>query len=186
MTDNDLIQQLRNSKGWPTLGNAAADHIEALIAERDALTDALVDAEAERHRWRQAASIGSIHTQVDLDRAVKEARAVALEEAAEHHLRHARGYNKTGQEQDAAVHTAHANAILALLDTPAAEALERVRAEERERLCRLMEGLAGEFGFVDVPMADSVNQSMGMPRVGDQFAARMRTFVAAIRARGET
>ena len=58
-----------------------ADRIETLIAERDALTDALVDAEAERNFWRQAASNGSIHTQADLDRAVAEARAVALQEA---------------------------------------------------------------------------------------------------------
>lgn len=33
MTDEDLIEQLRNSKGWPTLGNAAADRIEALEAK---------------------------------------------------------------------------------------------------------------------------------------------------------
>ena len=42
MTDEELIARLQNSKGWPTLGNAAADRIEALsisnatlIAERD-------------------------------------------------------------------------------------------------------------------------------------------------------
>lgn len=35
MTDAELIARLQNSKGWPTLGNAAADRIEALIAERD-------------------------------------------------------------------------------------------------------------------------------------------------------
>jgi hypothetical protein len=29
--EKELIDQLRNSKGWPTLGNAAADAIEALI-----------------------------------------------------------------------------------------------------------------------------------------------------------
>jgi hypothetical protein len=33
MTDEGLVHQLRNSKGWPTLGNAAADRIEALKAE---------------------------------------------------------------------------------------------------------------------------------------------------------
>jgi len=27
---DDLVKQLRNSKGWPTLGNAAADRIEEL------------------------------------------------------------------------------------------------------------------------------------------------------------
>ena len=35
MTDQELIHHLRHSKGWPTLGNAAADRIEALEAERD-------------------------------------------------------------------------------------------------------------------------------------------------------
>jgi hypothetical protein len=33
MTDEELVAHLRNSKGWPTLGNAAADRIEALIIE---------------------------------------------------------------------------------------------------------------------------------------------------------
>ena len=70
MTNGELIRQLRNSKGWPTLGNAAADRIEELIA-------ALDEAEAERHRWRQAASLGSLHTQADLDRAVAKAHAEA-------------------------------------------------------------------------------------------------------------
>lgn len=70
MTDEDLIHQLRNSKGWPTLGHAAADRIEALRA-------ALDDAEAERHRWRQAAAKGSIHTQADLEGAL-EAVAAAI------------------------------------------------------------------------------------------------------------
>ena len=37
MSDEELIARLQNSKGWPTLGNAAADRIEALIAERDYL-----------------------------------------------------------------------------------------------------------------------------------------------------
>ena len=30
---DDLVKQLRNSKGWPTLGNAAADRIEELEAK---------------------------------------------------------------------------------------------------------------------------------------------------------
>lgn len=47
MTDQDLIHQLRNSKGWPTLGNAAADRIEALEAENGVLrTEKHADAEA--------------------------------------------------------------------------------------------------------------------------------------------
>lgn len=33
MTDEDLIHHLRHSKGWPTLGNAAADRIEVLEAK---------------------------------------------------------------------------------------------------------------------------------------------------------
>lgn len=31
MTDQELIIELRNSKGWPNLGNAAADRIEQLL-----------------------------------------------------------------------------------------------------------------------------------------------------------
>lgn len=36
MTDEELIAHLRDSKGWPNLGNAAADRIEQLVKERDA------------------------------------------------------------------------------------------------------------------------------------------------------
>ena len=144
MTDQDLINRLRNSRGWPTLGNAAADHIEALIRERDDLTAALADVEAERHRWRQAAAKGSIHTQADLDRAVNEARAVALQEAAEWHkevIAHDQGgldyasavgipiSNDDDLRASVAIHEYALNRILAMIDTPAAEALERVRAE---------------------------------------------------------
>jgi len=46
MTDQDLIQYLRRSKGCPTLGNAAAYRIEELTAERDALAEKLGEAEA--------------------------------------------------------------------------------------------------------------------------------------------
>lgn len=35
MTDEELIAYLRDSKGWPKLGNAAADRIEALLKERE-------------------------------------------------------------------------------------------------------------------------------------------------------
>ena len=31
MTHEELIRELRNSKGWPNLGNAAADRIEQLL-----------------------------------------------------------------------------------------------------------------------------------------------------------
>jgi hypothetical protein len=36
MSDAELIAQLKNSKGWPTLGKAAAARIEALTAEEKA------------------------------------------------------------------------------------------------------------------------------------------------------
>jgi hypothetical protein len=37
MTGQDLLHHLRNSKGWPTLGNAAADRIEELLSGRERL-----------------------------------------------------------------------------------------------------------------------------------------------------
>ena len=39
MTDAELIARLQNSKGWPTLGNAAADRIEQLVATNEALIE---------------------------------------------------------------------------------------------------------------------------------------------------
>jgi polyhydroxyalkanoate synthesis regulator phasin len=41
---DDLVKHLRNSKGWPTLGNAAADRIEELEAKL-----------ADRTAWRNYA-----------------------------------------------------------------------------------------------------------------------------------
>ena len=38
---SDLVRYLRASKGWPTLGNAAADRIEELEAEVARLREAL-------------------------------------------------------------------------------------------------------------------------------------------------
>ena len=40
MSDDELLHALRNSKGWPTLGNAAADRIEELKAENARLRQA--------------------------------------------------------------------------------------------------------------------------------------------------
>lgn len=37
LRDEELIARLQNSKGWPTLGNAAADRIEQLVATNEAL-----------------------------------------------------------------------------------------------------------------------------------------------------
>lgn len=47
MTDKGLVHQLRNSRRWPTLGNAAADRIEALEAENARLRE-------ENERLREA------------------------------------------------------------------------------------------------------------------------------------
>lgn len=43
---DDLVKYLRNSKGWPTLGNAAADRIEELEERLKAATDDAKEAEA--------------------------------------------------------------------------------------------------------------------------------------------
>lgn len=170
LTFNACADAANLNNGFPFRGEMAAT-VQELAHTAIALRAALDEAEARAAR------------------AAQEARAVALQEAAVYHQRHAEGYAKTGQEMDHKRHVEYARAILALLDTPAAEALaerdKRVRAEERERLCDLMDGLAAEFRMVDVPAADRANQSAGIPRVGDQFASRMRTFAAAIRAREE-
>ena len=39
MTDDELLHALRKSKGWPTLGNAAADRIEELLVENKLLSE---------------------------------------------------------------------------------------------------------------------------------------------------
>ena len=39
MTNEELIKELRNSKGWPTLGNAAADRIEQLLTSNKVYRD---------------------------------------------------------------------------------------------------------------------------------------------------
>jgi hypothetical protein len=41
MSDDELLHALRNSKGWPTLGKAAADRIEKLEAKLDLSEGAL-------------------------------------------------------------------------------------------------------------------------------------------------
>ena len=40
MSDEELLHALRNSKGWPTLGKAAADRIEELTATIEELSTA--------------------------------------------------------------------------------------------------------------------------------------------------
>lgn len=39
MTNEEIIRELRNSKGWPTLGNVAADRIEMLSRNNDSMLD---------------------------------------------------------------------------------------------------------------------------------------------------
>jgi hypothetical protein len=46
MTDEELIAQLKNSKGWPTLGKAAAARIEALTEQLEAARADAKEAEA--------------------------------------------------------------------------------------------------------------------------------------------
>lgn len=38
---DDLVKHLRNSKGWPTLGNLAADRIEELESKLEKAVEAL-------------------------------------------------------------------------------------------------------------------------------------------------
>jgi hypothetical protein len=55
MTDEELIQYLRTTPGWPTLGNAAADRIEALIRERDRAIVERDKALRRRDAWKARA-----------------------------------------------------------------------------------------------------------------------------------
>jgi hypothetical protein len=48
LTNDELIAYLRNSKGWPTLGNAAADRIEEL---EDKLENLIAGAETVLEEW---------------------------------------------------------------------------------------------------------------------------------------
>lgn len=46
---SDLVERLRDSKGWPPLGNAAADRIIELEAHRDELLEVLRGEEDRGH-----------------------------------------------------------------------------------------------------------------------------------------
>ncbi len=81
MTDEELITYLRNSKGWPTLGNAAADRIELLeymnntilgaVEQRDATIEALI-AELNTCRRAQVVMDNTVHDlQAKLAKAVE-------------------------------------------------------------------------------------------------------------------
>jgi len=45
---DDLVKHLRNSRGWPTLGNVAADRIEEL---EDKLENLIAGAESVLEEW---------------------------------------------------------------------------------------------------------------------------------------
>jgi uncharacterized small protein (DUF1192 family) len=66
MSDEELLDALRNSKGWPTLGNAAADRIEELTATIEELSNCVavlevelaeIEAERERKTAKQAQAL---------------------------------------------------------------------------------------------------------------------------------
>ena len=48
MSDEELLHALRNSKGWPTLGKAAADRIEELETK---LANLIAGAETVLEEW---------------------------------------------------------------------------------------------------------------------------------------
>ena len=48
MTDDELILELRNSKGWPNLGNAAAYRIEQLLESIKGLSQTWATAAVNR------------------------------------------------------------------------------------------------------------------------------------------
>jgi hypothetical protein len=71
MTDKELIAQLKNSKGWPTLGKAAAARIEALTAKNE-----MLGREVNIARYGQPDFAWSVHVQVMDDLNAKLAKAV--------------------------------------------------------------------------------------------------------------
>ena len=71
MSDEELIAQLKNSKGWPTLGKAAAARIEALTAKNE-----MLGREVNIARYGQPDFAWSVHVQVMDDLNAKLAKAV--------------------------------------------------------------------------------------------------------------
>ena len=103
MTDAELIARLQNSKGWPTLGNAAADRIEQLVATNEDLSISNATLIAERatcEKYRDAyAEMGRIGTQAvrDLEAKLfkteaKLAKTVELLREIEEHLERISGF----------------------------------------------------------------------------------------------
>jgi hypothetical protein len=107
--DDHLLKSLRNSKGWPTLGNAAADRIEELKAKRAQQDDLVQAAVAAALREAAALMFDDLWITADNDR----------EEGYDEGL------------------SAAANAILALITPDAQAALEAKLAAERERIADL-------------------------------------------------
>jgi hypothetical protein len=67
MSDEELIAQLKNSKGWPTLGNAAAARIEALTAKLAKAVEALLLARVHVANNEQGWSGGRASARYDLN-----------------------------------------------------------------------------------------------------------------------
>ena len=75
--NDHLVWQLRNSKGWPTLGKAAAARIEALIAEREQWRRA---AETRAEGW-QISDDARIEAEAKLAKAVDGLRVISQSNA---------------------------------------------------------------------------------------------------------
>jgi len=106
----------------------------------------------------------------EAERMAQEARAAALEEA----LNKVSGCDRVSEVGPA---------IRALLDTPAAEALERVRAEEREACFAAAQNVA----FVRIADLQADNAEADDPDgVLDKAVSLSEAMLRAIRAPGET
>jgi hypothetical protein len=70
MTHEELIRELRNSKGWPNLGNAAADCIEQLVKEQSIWQKEALRQNGLMHN----AMLGAAKTEAKLAKAVEALR----------------------------------------------------------------------------------------------------------------
>ena len=75
---DDLVKRLRNSKGWPTLGNAAADRIEEL---KDVIDHQHKRAETLAEGWR-IADDARIELEAKLAKAVDALRKLNIGQSA--------------------------------------------------------------------------------------------------------
>jgi hypothetical protein len=174
---DDLVKRLRdgcscNIDSSPCMAEEecrdayeAADRIEALEAERDALVDDLM------HLRKTVAPIGKLRKERDEARAEAHAMvAAALTEAVD------KSVGTLGVLPTCSIGTAQdkvAAAILALIDAPADAALEEMLAEEREVCALIAENRHKEWNNPE---------THGEPEVVDDLTA-CQNIAAAIRAR---